>query len=442
VADVFLGIGANEGDREGNIKMALDLLRNSEDIRIIAVSSLYRTKVLGGSTQPDFLNCVVRISTELDPHSLLKAAKSIEEILGRQPGTHMQPRPMDIDILLYDNLEIQSEDLRIPHSRLTQRRFVLEPLLEIAPEAVDPASSTPLADFVKKTLSQDVTRIREDGRSEMPDSHSYKPDPGKITTRTFRRLKAEGTKIAVLTAYDFPTARILDEAGIDCIMVGDSAGTVVAGHPTTLPITMDQMIFLTQAVARGGKRALVVGDMPFMSFQTSEGEAIHNAGRFLKEGGAQAVKLEGGSEIAPLILKMVDFGIPVMGHIGLTPQSINKFGAHLIMGKTEKQKKCLLQSAQALQDAGCFAIVLESVLPDVAKEITAAVRVPTIGIGAGPNCDGQVLVISDMIGLFEEFRPKFVRVYADVAGVIRKAAKEYIEDVRNSRFPGEEETYG
>lgn len=263
----------------------------------------------------------------------------------------------------------------------------------------------------------------------------------RVTTRSLRRLKTDGRKIAMLTAYDFPTAKILDEALIDCILVGDSAGTVVAGHETTLPITMDEMIFLCRSVSRAVKRALVIGDMPFMSFQISEAEAIRNAGRFLKEGGAQAVKLEGGSEIAPLILRMVDFGIPVMGHIGLTPQSVNKFGGHLIMGKTERQRSYLMQSAKALQDAGCFAIVLESVLPDVAKAITDSVKIPTIGIGAGVDCDGQVLVISDMIGLFEEFRPKFVRAYADVAGVVRKAAKDYIDDVKNGRFPGDEETY-
>ena len=185
----------------------------------------------------------------------------------------------------------------------------------------------------------------------MDDHRSGKPN-GHITTRSLKRFKKEGKKIAVLTAYDFPTAKILDSAGIDCILIGDSAGTVVAGYENTLPVTMDDMIFLTRAVSRGVKRALLVGDMPFLSFQVSEAEAIRNAGRFLKEGGAAAVKLEGGSEIAPLILKMVDFGIPVMGHIGLTPQSINKFGAHLIFGKTEKQKNYLLQSARALQDAG------------------------------------------------------------------------------------------
>ncbi len=275
----------------------------------------------------------------------------------------------------------------------------------------------------------------------MGNPHGEKGNKGRVTTRSFRRLKKNGKKIAVLTAYDFPTARILDSAGIDCILVGDSAGTVVAGHENTLPITMDEMIFLTKAVTRAVSRALVIADMPFMSFQTSEADAIRNAGRFLKEAGAQAVKLEGGSEIAPLILRMVDLGIPVMGHIGLTPQSVNKFGGYLVMGKTEKQKNYLLQSARALQDAGCFSMVLEAVVPDVAKEITESVRIPTIGIGAGPHCDGQVLVISDMIGLFEEFRPKFVRAYADLAGIIKKAVTDYIDDVRNGRFPGEEESY-
>jgi 3-methyl-2-oxobutanoate hydroxymethyltransferase len=269
-----------------------------------------------------------------------------------------------------------------------------------------------------------------------------KPDSGKVTTRTFRRMKQEGRKIAVLTAYDFPTARIMDRAGIDCILVGDSAGTVVAGYKNTLPITMDEMLFLCRAVMRGVERALVVGDMPFMSFQPSQEEAIKNAGRFLKEGGVQAVKLEGGSEVAPLVKRMVDFGIPVMGHIGLTPQSLNKFGGYLVMGKTERQQQYFLRSAQDLQEAGCFAIVLESMLPDLAQEITESLKIPTIGIGAGVGCDGQVLVISDMIGLFEEFRPRFVRTYANVADVIRKAVTSYIDDVKEGRFPDKSESYG
>jgi 3-methyl-2-oxobutanoate hydroxymethyltransferase len=276
----------------------------------------------------------------------------------------------------------------------------------------------------------------------MPDDALHKEEISQITVRNFRRMKQEGKKIAILTAYDFPTAKILDEAGIDSILVGDSSGSVVAGHKTTLPVTMDEMIYLTQNVTRAVRRALVIGDMPFMSYQPSEEVAITNAGRFLKEGGAQAVKLEGGMEVAALIHHMVDFGIPVMGHIGLTPQSVNKFGGYLVMGKTERQQQYLLQSAQALQDAGCFAIVLESVITDVAKEISGSIRIPTIGIGAGPHCDGQVLVISDMIGLFEEFRPKFVRAYANVANIIRKATTEYIDDVKNGKFPNKDESYG
>ncbi len=263
----------------------------------------------------------------------------------------------------------------------------------------------------------------------------------KVTTRIFSKMKREGHKISVLTAYDYPTAKILDGAGIDCILVGDSAGVVVSGHESTLPITMDDMIYLTRNVTRAVKRALVVGDMPFTSFQVSEAEAMRNAGRFLKEGRANAVKLEGGTEIAPLIHRMVDFGIPVMGHIGLTPQAINKFGGYIVMGRTEKQVNYMMQSARALQDAGCFAIVLESVLPEVSKMISQSIKIPTIGIGAGPHCDGQVLVISDMIGLYEDFKPKYVRRYANIADTIRKATKDFVSDVQKGSFPNKDESY-
>lgn len=273
----------------------------------------------------------------------------------------------------------------------------------------------------------------------MPDN--YLSEPKKINVKTLRRFKKEGRKITVLTAYDFPTAKILDGAGVDCLLIGDSAATVVYGHSTTLPITMDQMIVLCQAVARGAKRALLIGDMPFLSYQPSEEIAINNAGRFLKEGGVEAVKLEGGLEMVGLVRKMVDFGIPVMGHIGLTPQSVNKFGGYKIMGKTERQREYMLKSAKALEEAGAFAMVLESVVPEVAKEISESAKIPTIGIGAGMDCDGQVLVISDMIGLFEEFRPKFVRQYAQMAKTIREAVGKYCEDVRGGKFPGPDESY-
>lgn len=267
-------------------------------------------------------------------------------------------------------------------------------------------------------------------------------DPKRVNVKTLRRYKKEGKKIVVLTAYDFPTAKLLDEAGVDCLLVGDSAGTVFAGHETTLPITMDQMLFLCSSVVRATKRALVIGDMPFLSYQPSIADAINNAGRFLKEAGAKAVKLEGGLEMVETIARMVELGIPVMGHIGLTPQSVNKFGGYKIMGKTPRQRKYMLESAKALQKAGAFALVLESVLPEVAKEISEAVKIPTIGIGAGIGCDGQVLVTSDMLGLFEEFRPKFVRLYAQLAPTIRDAATKFCDDVRGGNFPSKEESYG
>jgi len=275
----------------------------------------------------------------------------------------------------------------------------------------------------------------------MTDNARYKTNSDKVTTRKFRKFKKEGKKISVLTAYDYPTAKILDSCGVDSILVGDSAATVIAGHENTIPITMDEMIFLTKSVSRGIKRALLVGDMPFMSFQISESEAIRNAGRFLKEGGATAVKLEGGTEIAPLVEKLVSFGIPVMGHIGLTPQSVNKLGGHLVMGRTKRQKKYMLQSAKDLQDAGCYSIVLESVVAELAREITESLSIPTIGIGAGKHCDGQVLVISDLIGLFEDFKPKFVRKYANVADTIRDAVSNYIDDINNGEFPSDDESY-
>lgn len=273
----------------------------------------------------------------------------------------------------------------------------------------------------------------------MPENFSNQPK--KVNVKTLRKFKKEGRKIVVLTAYDYPTAKLLDQVGVDCILVGDSAGTVFAGHENTLPITMDQMLFLCSSVVRATQRALVIGDMPFLSYQPSIAEAITNAGRFLKEAGAKAVKLEGGIEMMETVKRLVELGIPVMGHIGLTPQSVNKFGGYKIMGKTNRQREYLLESAKALQKAGAFALVLESVVPEVAREITESLRIPTIGIGAGPDCDGQVLVISDMLGLFEDFRPKFVRLYAELAPLIRNAVAKYCDDIRNGNFPGKEESY-
>lgn len=263
----------------------------------------------------------------------------------------------------------------------------------------------------------------------------------KVTVKTFQKMKQRGEKIAILTAYDFFTAKILDEIGIDSILVGDSANMVFYGAKSTLSITLEQMLYHTQAVSKAVKRALVIGDMPFLSYQTTISEAILNAGRFLKEGEAEGVKIEGGLEMVETVKRLIEVGIPVMGHIGMTPQSIGKFGGYLVQGKNEKGAQYLLDSAKALEEAGCFSIVLECIPRELSKKITSSLKIPTIGIGAGLDCDGQVLVVNDILGLYEEFKPKFVRRYAELAKEIRKACKNFIEDVKAKKYPAEEESY-
>ncbi|HUV29951.1 MAG TPA: 3-methyl-2-oxobutanoate hydroxymethyltransferase [Acidobacteriota bacterium] len=265
----------------------------------------------------------------------------------------------------------------------------------------------------------------------------------KITVHTFADKKARGKKIAVLTAYDCITARLLDQAGIDSILVGDSAGNVIHGFRSTLPVTMDIMVAHTAAVARGTETALVVADMPFLSYQPSEETAIRNAGRFLKEGGAEAVKMEGGLEMVPTVRRLVECGIPVMGHIGMTPQSIHRLGGPRVQGRGEESRAYLLESALALEEAGCFSMVLELIEKTTAARITAELKTAaTIGIGAGPDCDGQVLVINDILGLREPgFKPKFLREYADLSTAITDAVERYISDVESGGYPGDDESY-
>ena len=263
----------------------------------------------------------------------------------------------------------------------------------------------------------------------------------KVTVRSFARMKEKGEKIALLTAYDFFTARMLDQIGMDSILVGDSVNMVFYGSPTTLSINMDQMIYHTKAVSSAVKRALVIADMPFLSYQTSPSEAIGNAGRFLKEGGAHVVKIEGGVELAGTVKKIIEMGIPVMGHIGLTPQSIHKLGGFTVRGKTEQDRKYLVESARILEDVGCFSLLLESVPKELAESISRSLKIPTIGIGAGAGCDGQVLVINDILGLFEDFEPKFVRRYAELGKEMKKACQNYLNDVKSGKFPSEEESY-
>jgi 3-methyl-2-oxobutanoate hydroxymethyltransferase len=261
--------------------------------------------------------------------------------------------------------------------------------------------------------------------------------PAAIAIPDFARWKAEGRKISVLTAYDFTMARLLDMAGVDCLLVGDSLGVVVQGHETTLRVTLDQMVYHAEMVARAAKHALVVADLPFLSYQASIEQAMNAAGRFLKETSCQAIKLEGGRRSAPTIRALSDAGIPVMGHVGLTPQSVRRFGGY----KVQRDADAILADARAVAEAGAFAIVLECIPAEVAAHVTADLPIPTIGIGAGAACDGQVLVTPDLLGLFEGFQPRFVRRYADLADRVRQAASDYVADVTHGRFPNDSESF-
>jgi 3-methyl-2-oxobutanoate hydroxymethyltransferase len=277
-----------------------------------------------------------------------------------------------------------------------------------------------------------------------PDPREIAPVPEPVrpvTVPDIRARKRDGRRIVMLTAYDCPTARLIDRAGVDIILVGDSLANAVLGYDSTLPVTMEEMLHHTRAAVRGARRALVVGDMPYLSYQTGTVDAIRNAGRFLKEAGAAAVKIEGGRRRAGLVRALIEAEIPVMGHIGLTPQSLHLMGGYRVQGKRGEEVRGLVDDARALQEAGAFALVLEGMPAAAGRAVTEAIDIPTIGIGAGPHCDGQVLVIHDLVGLTEGTPPRFVRRYAEVGEAIADAARRFIADVRDGTFPSEAETY-
>ena len=263
----------------------------------------------------------------------------------------------------------------------------------------------------------------------------------KITTETLRKMKFDKEKITMLTAYDYTTAKMVDAGGVDSILIGDSAANVMAGFETTLPITLDQLIYHTQCVVRGVERALIVSDLPFGSYQSNSEKALESAVRMMKEGGAHAVKIEGGVEIQKSIKKIVNAGIPVMGHLGLTPQSIYQFGTYKVRAKEDAEAEKLLSDAKLLEDLGCFALVLEKIPAELAKKVSESISIPTIGIGAGPDCDGQVLVYQDMVGMNQGFSPKFLRRYLDLYAEITGAVSQYVKDVKAVNFPNKNESY-
>ncbi len=263
----------------------------------------------------------------------------------------------------------------------------------------------------------------------------------RVTVPYLIERKQRGEKLTMLTAYDYPTARALDEAGIDILLIGDSVGMVVLGYDSTLPVTVDDILHHTRPVVRAAERAMVISDMPFLSFQISDEEAMRNAGRMVQEGGAHAVKVEGGLKVAATVKRIVDMGIPVMGHLGLTPQSVHQFGGYSLQANTVEEAQRLIDDAKALEDAGCFAIVLEKVPAQLAKIVTERLSIAIIGIGAGPDCDGQVLVVQDLLGLYEKFVPKFSKQYAQLGHEIRKATRKYIDEVKAGAFPSADHSY-
>ena len=263
----------------------------------------------------------------------------------------------------------------------------------------------------------------------------------RITASYIRKMKRKDDKITMLAAYDYSTALKVDEAGVDIILVGDSLGMVILGYESTLPVTMEDMIHHTKAVSRAAERSMVIGDMPFLSYHASADEAVYNAGRFLKEAGAHGVKLEGGREVSEVVRRITSAGIPVMAHLGLTPQAIHKLGGYKVQGREKGTAERMLEDAKILEDAGAFSVVLECVPETLAGEITRSLEIPTIGIGAGVHCDGQVLVVNDMLGMYDNFTPKFVKKYADLDPVLKDAFKQYIDDVKSGTFPGEEHSF-
>ena len=271
-----------------------------------------------------------------------------------------------------------------------------------------------------------------------PTAKTEPAEPARpVTIPDFGRWKTQARPISMLTAYDFPTSKLLDEGGVDCLLVGDSLGTVIQGHETTLPVTLDQIVYHAEMVARAARRALVVADLPFMSYQCSIADALRSAGRILKETRCRAVKLEGGQSFAPTIRALVEAGIPVMAHVGLLPQSVHQIGGY----KVQRDRDTLMDDARAVADAGAFAVVFECVPAPLAREVSQSLEIPTIGIGAGNGCDGQVLVTHDLLGLIDGFRPRFARQYADLATIIREAAYTYVSDVKDRSFPSEKESF-
>lgn len=404
----LLVLGANLSDPQKNIENALQFLQ-SQKIKIIKRSSMLNTKALLSHNAPDFINQGIVVETNLLPPQLLAELKSIEKKVGRKKRERYGAREIDIDIVWWSGGSYHSKDLQIPHVANLGRYWVRQIFNELIPQEVTMA---------QKNTSKPIYKIQD-----------------------FAQRKATKEKITMLTCYDYLSAKLLSRSSIDTLLVGDSLSNVMQGVPNTLSVTVDEIIYHSKAVRRGYPDIFVTADLPFLSYQSSDAQAVENAGRILKESNVNAVKLEGGSEFASTIKALTRASIPVMGHLGLTPQSYHSLGGYRVQAKEQDEQEKLLADALALQEAGAFAVVLELVPAQLAKEVSESLSIPTIGIGAGNSCDGQVLVWHDMLGLNLDFSPKFVRNFANLADHIAEGVEQYCQEVRTQNFPNNSESY-
>jgi 3-methyl-2-oxobutanoate hydroxymethyltransferase len=416
---VGIALGSNLGDRAENLRAAFRLLSQlNEPNSPLLWSSIYETEpVECAPGTPSFLNATAEIGYSGTPYALLDDLRKIENKLGRlEHRARNTSRTIDLDILYFSDLIATDPDLSLPHPRLAERRFVLAPLSEIRPELILPGHRMP----VKNLLANLTGTAEVIPRKELLMA--------RITPDQILRMKMERRRIACLTAYDYSTAKLLDEAGLDLLLVGDSLGMTVLGHPDTTSVELSDIVHHTRPVARGAKRALVASDLPIGTYDNSK-LAVESSRRLL-QAGAQAVKLEGGMSSARQIEAITGAGIPLLGHIGMLPQHIREEGRYRIKGRTKAERLFLFQEAEAVERAGAFAVVLELVHPPVAAEITAQLKIPTIGIGSGESCDGEILVFHDLVGYFPWFTPKHVRPLANVGRDIAQAAEAYVKRVQ------------
>lgn len=437
-----VALGSNVGTRRWFLRTARESLAALPGVSGPLLSSrVYETAPIGcppGSGT--FLNAVVEITWEGgDPRKLLEDLHALERAFGRPETAGRErnaPRALDLDLLYVEGVTLAEPELTLPHPRLAEREFVLRPLADIRPELVLPGQSQAVSALLERVRGSQGVAERAQGwylaePRLLPGPDELEGAPLAATLGNFQRAKLEGRRLATLTAMDFPTGRLVDEGGLDLILVGDSLGMVSLGYPDTVSVTLDDMLRHTAAVRRGVSKTLLVADLPYNTYETPA-QALANAARLLEEGGADAVKLEGGRRRAGAIAAITQAGYPLLAHLGMLPQRVREEGGYRVKGRTTEEAAALMEDSLAVQEAGAFGIVLELVLPAVAEEITRKLRIPTIGIGSGKVCDGEILVTSDLTGAFPWFVPKFAKQFGDVTGQIRGAVQAWKNHVEGA----------